>query len=88
MSLIPDTWRAFTAALPPNLYAKLKAHAEAEGVDVLTEAAYLLAYGLDNAPRPSEATLEPLTDSERDEALQVRMRMGALAVRAAQKEKT
>lgn len=55
MSLLPEGWQTFTAALSPKLYAKLLARAQAEGADVLTEAAYLLAYALDNATRPSEA---------------------------------
>ena len=82
---LPEGWQSFTATLPPNLYAKLQARAEAEGASLELEAAYLLTYALDNAPRPSEATLEPLTDAERAEALQVRMRVGALAVAAAQR---
>lgn len=81
---LPEGWQTFTAALPPKLFAKLLARAESEGVDVLTETAYLLAYALDNAPRPSEAHLEPLSEPERAEALQVRMRVGALAVGANQ----
>lgn len=52
---LPEGWKSFTAALPQKLYARLVARAEAEGADVLTEAAYLLAYALDNAPSPSEA---------------------------------
>lgn len=81
-NLLPEGWHAFTAALPPKLYAKLLSRVEAEESDLVTEAAYLLAYALDNAPRPSEAHLEPLTEAERAEVLQVRMRMGALAVGA------
>ena len=53
----PEGWHSFAAALPPNLYARLVARAEREGADVLLETAYLLAYALDNAPSPSEATV-------------------------------
>lgn len=97
---LPEGWQTFTAALPPNLYAKLQARAEAEGVDVLTEAAYLLSYALDNAPSPSfddppveemrdrNSILRTISRVQAENALLVRMRMGALAVGDAQKEKT
>lgn len=80
---VPDGLKTFTVALPLSLYTKLLARVEAEENDLVTEAACLL----NNAPRPSEATLEPLTEPERAEALELRMRVAALVVGAAQKEK-
>jgi len=69
---IPDGWTNFTAALPPNLYARLVARAEREGAGVLIESAYLLAYALDKAPRPSESWIEE-TGQKQIEALESRI---------------
>lgn len=71
-----EPWEKFTASLPKDLYAYLVTRAESDGVDVGTKVSYLLAYGLDHAPRHGGAALEPLTDPERSEVLWVKMRAG------------
>jgi hypothetical protein len=70
---IPEGWQAFTAALPPNLYAKLAKRAEAEEVDILTEAAYLLTAALDSIPPVSKVEVPEISE-ERDRALQELLR--------------